>query len=451
MELGSSVSVKEVPGPPISSPATAPTAAATPSIKMEPVEQEASETVTRPEVNMYNIKTEALEQAPEAEISIIHSAPPVSVKQELDVYGLFGGATNCIIPLKSESVKSEPVELEECSEVLDDDDDIQILSDGDQGNVKDLCDVVTNIVRCGECFKSFISNEELANHKKTHVVGVTEETSRKERFDENMWLTSAKEAKISSSTFPVIRLQQVSTKDHGYIYPKSNVHSEEKEAPEEKLIIGKVQAEEKICSAEIKIEEKVPEKSMEKNLTVLQALDSLFQPSKKAKPSVPHVDKPANSTSLQKPITKIDVKKGIVTKKGAGKEKISAMLTCQVCWKVSCASMLSMRKHLTFHPHNQCLGKVNICSICDEKFDQRDPEFSLHVEKHMLEMRKSKNNRCVGCLATFKSSDELINHVKDMHETRKCFPCSICREQFDRRKKLLLHLDTIHSSTTYTL
>ena len=453
VELGPSVSVKEVPGPPVSSPATAPTAAATPSIKLEPVEQEGSETVTRPEVNMYNIKTEDLEQAPEAEISIIHSAPPVSVKQEVDVYGLFGGGTNCMIPLKSESVKSEPVELEECSEVLDDDDDIQILSDGDQGNVQDLCDVVTNIVRCGECFKSFISNEELTNHKKTHVVGITEETSRKERFDENMWLTPAKEAQISCSPFPVIRIQQVAIKGHGYIYPKSNVISEEKEAPEEKLIIDKVQAEIKISSAEPKIEEKVSEKSLEKNLTVLQALDSLFQPSKKAKPSGPQVDKPANSaSSLQKPITKVDAKKGIVTKKGGtGKEKISAMLTCQVCWKVSCASMLSMRKHLTFHPHNQCLGKVNICSICDEKFDQRDPEFSLHVEKHMLEMRKSKNNRCVGCLATFKSSDELINHVKDMHETRKCFPCSICREQFDRRKKLLLHLDTIHSNTTYTL
>ena len=125
----------------------------------------------------------------------------------------------------------------------------------------------------------------------------------------------------------------------------------------------------------------------------------------------------------------------------------SSVLTCQVCLRVNTTNMESMRKHLTYHPHAQCLGKVKICNICDEKFDPRDLKFDNHVEKHLAEMMMSPKNQCQGCKATFRDSESLLNHLKDVHEKKKIFPCSICNESFERRKKLILHLDTIHGST----
>ena len=127
------------------------------------------------------------------------------------------------------------------------------------------------------------------------------------------------------------------------------------------------------------------------------------------------------------------------------KKEVKSSLTCQVCWKVTCATMKTMRKHLTFHPHTQCKGKVNICYICDEKFDLRDEEYMIHVESHLLEMRTSGHNQCLGCQENFSNSEQLMRHVQTVHEKEKWFPCSICQEKFDRKKKLLLHLDTIHS------
>merc|ERR1712098_638883 len=89
------------------------------------------------------------------------------------------------------------------------------------------------------------------------------------------------------------------------------------------------------------------------------ALDSLFQPAAKK------VEQKSTVTTKAPPkVSNTSLNKDRVARGPAG-------VTCQVCHKVKCPNMETMRSHLTFHPHAQCVGKVNICYICDDKFDIR--------------------------------------------------------------------------------
>lgn len=437
----------------------------------------------------YSIKLES-SRTGKSSSAIVNPDPIIDIKQEMDTYGLFGQTLT--FPIKSEAVKSEPLDFV----VNEDDEEIQII---DNINVKekinkDLVDVIINVLRCKECFKSFISKEDLDCHIKTH--------SEKDEFDENKWLTDSKEKQISSSRLPFINVRRESTKDHGYIYPRKQTPKAKNVESADYMIVSQAEKEkssrdEKPPAAEKNVEENLEDpKCMPKNegitenkkapkaddnkvedsvekLTVLQALDTLFQPSKSQSPKPPVVQ-PAQSalqaldTLLQsskllmneqkvsqvktnkaakhpKRKTSIKADNEATMKTLIKKKEAKSTLTCQVCWKVTCATMESMRKHLTFHPHTQCKGKVNICYICDDKFDLRDEEYTIHVEGHLLEMRTSGYNQCLGCQENFSNSDQLMRHVQTVHEKGKRFPCSICPEKFDRKKKLLLHLDTIHS------
>ena len=121
-------------------------------------------------------------------------------------------------------------------------------------------------------------------------------------------------------------------------------------------------------------------------------------------------------------------------------------ITCQVCHKVKTASYDSMKTHLNFHPHIQCIGKVNICYLCDEKFDLQDPQYQEHKDGHMTHMKQDANNQCVACYKKFSKQDQLFTHVYNVHEVEKVYPCAKCNEKFDRKKKFSLHLDTIHNN-----
>ena len=356
-------------------------------IKQEPVEF----TPSSSQQVLYNIKTE------DNLATFIGN-----IKQEKDGYG-FEVST---MMMKTERVKLEPVDH---SGVVDDD-DIEVLSI-DQ-DVSDTIDMVTSIVRCGECFRSFSTKQELSDHSLTHIL---DSSSSDDDYDDVLSEQTIK--KISSSSFPKIVLTKVSLDNHQYIF-------------------GDIQDKKEEIVPTKKDEEK---KKVEK-LTVLQALDSLFQPSKRSN------DQKSKSPSVKKTVKSKE--KSLTSKSPAAKSGKSMSLTCQVCSKVNCVNMESMRKHLTFHPHTQCQGKVNICCICDEKFDTRDSSFTSHVDDHMSEMRRSQDHQCLGCGSVFQTSDTLMKHVETVHQIQKIFPCSLCSETFLRKKKLLLHQDTLHSNST---
>ena len=109
-------------------------------------------------------------------------------------------------------------------DIHEDDDDIQILDDkitGKEDISRELVDVITNVLRCKECFKSFLSKEDLDAHIKTHSGKASEVSKSVEEidvYDANKWLTVSKAKEISSSAFPSINLRLESAKNHDYIY-----------------------------------------------------------------------------------------------------------------------------------------------------------------------------------------------------------------------------------------
>ena len=513
------VELHKAPGPP-ETPNTEVAMATDPSsssynIKQEPQELSPQLLIESQVKNVppgpggYRVKTE-LSKPYQSSSSLTNPSLVIDIKQEMDTYGLFSSVS--AIPVKVEPVKSEPLDsVDESGLLHEDDDDIQILDEkitGKEDISRELVDVITNVLRCKECFKSFLSMEDLDAHIKTHsgkAFGseVSKSVEEKDVFDANKWLTVSKAKEISSSSFPSINLRLESAKNHEYIYPqkiaskakiveskddmivvrptkKEKINQNEKlpvvaDKKEENIEKSKIIPKRESFAEENKIPKVVAKKAEDKdkveNLTVLQALDSLFQPSKPQSPNEPVV-KPVQSAlqaldnllqsskilepkasegKTPKPIKQPKKKSSMKAENEAmmraliKKKEVKSSLTCQVCWKVTCATMKTMRKHLTFHPHTQCKGKVNICYICDEKFDLRDEEFMIHVEGHLLEMRTSGHNQCLGCQENFSNSEQLMRHVQTVHEKEKWFPCSICQEKFDRKKKLLLHLDTIHS------
>jgi len=130
------------------------------------------------------------------------------------------------------------------------------------------------------------------------------------------------------------------------------------------------------------------------------------------------------------------------------RRNIPAAYTCQVCLKVNFNTMEALRKHLSYHPHSLCKGKVNICYICDEKFDLEDPSFNVHLVRHLQKMKSSANLKCLGCYSSFEGREKLLSHVLSVHEKNKSFPCPVCPKYFDRKRQLLLHITTIHEATS---
>ena len=289
--------------------------------------------------------------------------------------------------LSSVSVKSEPVK-EEPVEVLepteDTSDEIEILGTSINSEAgSDSCDVVVSVVRCHQCFQSFTSREALALHAATH-------RPDQENFNPSQWLTQTKSSLIAGSKFPVLNMERVSLENHDYIFQQT--------ARKERQVGPK--------------------------MTTLQALDSLLGSSKKTEKTRPEQTFPVEA-----------------------KSETDSSFTCQVCWKVNFGSMEAMRKHLAHHPHAQCVDKVNICCLCDTKYDKRDHQYKVHVDKHLIEMVNSPKNQCLGCHAFFKSKDLLMSHVQKIHQKDNIYPCSYCGKQYGRRDQLSRHLVIIHNKT----
>ena len=243
------------------------------SIKQEPVEMPPSlennsqEVDTEPAAEpSYNIKLEPVTPSTEMDVQEVRNTAPlpfhpsITIKQEMDVYGFLGIQNSG--PLKAEMVKQEPVENFSSNEDVDDDDDIEILSTSNPNLSQEVCDVITNVLRCQLCFKSFFSQEDLDLHSKSHSMPM--ETNLETSFNEHQWLTLERETKICETAFPKIKLNPVSLKGHDYIFGKMDE--------------GVVEAKSKDDQEKV-VKEKEGKKV--KNMTVLQALDSLLQPAPK--------------------------------------------------------------------------------------------------------------------------------------------------------------------------
>merc|ERR1711915_229491 len=125
--------------------------------------------------------------------------------------------------------------------------------------------------------------------------------------------------------------------------------------------------------------------------------------------------------------------------------------TCKVCLKVNFNTNGALRKHLSYHPHSLCTGKVSVCYICDEKFDLEDEGYKVHLERHFQKMRRTEIYKCLGCYYNFNSSEELLMHVSKVHESNVVFPCPKCEKCFKRKKQLMLHIETIHDDVAKAL
>ena len=361
----------------------------------------------------YSIKQEPSEVPPptltfKTENVTGESCSDYNIKTEPVDYG-FGQVTS----VKSEEIKQEPM-----MQFSDDTDDIEIIGFNlTAHDNSDICDEVVNVVRCTECFQSFTSMAALNIHLELH---------RREKFCPHKWLTEDKYDRIVGSKFPEINIERVSLENHGYIFPKTESKQkmagpyESKTAPVEKM-------------------------------TTLQALDSLFG-SNKNSTSQPQSTTKQKSSKLVKDKTvkkrqKPSADGGVITKSEevSSSTSLPSTFTCQVCCKVNFGSLEAMRKHLAYHPHSQCVDKVNICYICDEKFDKRDHQFKVHVDRHMIEMVNSAKNQCLGCQAFFKSKPLLIAHVQKIHQKERVYPCTFCGKRYDTKDQLTRHLVIIHN------
>merc|ERR1712179_886796 len=400
-------------------------------------------------------------------------------------------------PVKNESQANRNDNGGNYTPVQTESDDEVMIVETVVNNAGEACDILENVIRCNECFKSFQSNPELMEHSTIHEkLSVEEFASQK--------VTKAKFEEIRDSKFPKINLARVSLKNHEYIQTSNLNHVDSKSTLKKPESISKI--------------------------TTLQALDGLFAPTKSSntkhgariKPSDSDVKMSASksfmkeidkvfemSTKLShnqkdKPYPKVQssgtfsssIEQSTKTKKtllnlksfpkipdgppssneeytaltnkvpgllglqpenthskskhtsSLPKKSVPAAFTCQVCLKVNFNTMDALRKHLSYHPHSLCKEKVNICYICDEKFDLEDSSFNVHLIRHLQKMKNSVTLKCLGCYSVFEGKEKLMSHVVTVHEKSKSFPCPACPKFFDRKRQLLLHITTMHEATS---
>jgi len=121
-------------------------------------------------------------------------------------------------------------------------------------------------------------------------------------------------------------------------------------------------------------------------------------------------------------------------------------VTCPVCGKQGFPSLPALRRHLAYHPHNQCQGKANICYICDEKYPLMDPAFDPHITSHLKDLRAASSSQCPACFLNLPNNQLLETHVRSVHKVDHSFPCPNpqCDEVFERRRPLQVHLRSRH-------
>merc|ERR1719318_1933809 len=124
-------------------------------------------------------------------------------------------------------------------------------------NSSDICDMLENVIRCEECFKSFQSRDELEDHTNMHRKQLVQQFAAQQ-------VSKEKIKEIGSSRFPRIDIVRVSMRNHAYMQP---------------FVSHPI----KPISSSPNISKK-PD-SLPK-ITTLQALDDLFAPTKSTKPKV---------------------------------------------------------------------------------------------------------------------------------------------------------------------
>merc|ERR1712096_306660 len=124
----------------------------------------------------------------------------LEIKEEPQIKQEFGEIEERSKKSSSNIFKPEKVE--------DDDDEVMIIES--PADVSDICDVLVNIFRCEECFKSFQSAEQFNDHTKMHKKELLQKFASRP-------ITEEKYLEISSSRFPKIYLSPVSMKNHSYI------------------------------------------------------------------------------------------------------------------------------------------------------------------------------------------------------------------------------------------
>jgi len=445
-------------------------------------------------VDEYNIKKELVDDDHEIGVvasNISHPTIDSTLLNPLLDYINNGWMTDIGIkaepPVKLESQVSRNDTSSNFTPVQTESDDEVMIVDTVINNAGEACDILDNVIRCKECFKSFQSKPELIKHSMIHEKLSVEQFAYQK-------VPPAKLEEIKDSKFPKINLVRVSLKNHGYIQTSQIMEHEDLHRVNSKSTVKKPESLPKITTLQALDGLFAPAKSsntkqcsrikppdsdvkMSASKSFMKEIDKVFEMSTKLSHNSKDNVKPSlkvqnnmifsssieestkNKTPLLKSFPKIPEEPpiGLQTKNTPSKSKhknsqpkknVPAAFTCQVCLKVNFNTMEALRKHLSYHPHSLCKEKVNICYICDEKFDLEDSSFNVHLIRHLQKMKNSVTLKCLGCYSVFEGKEKLMSHVVTVHEKSKSFPCPACPKFFDRKRQLLLHITTMHEATS---
>jgi len=458
-------------------------------------------------VDEYNIKKEALEDDQLIGVGANYQGESV-LNPYHDWLADHGNKDELAVKLESTeaqgsgSFRNKFAPLEDLS-----DDEVMVIDT--VVNTSDVCAVLDKVIRCEECFKSFQSEQQLQEHLVTHGKPSVEQFAAqqvsKEKFEEinssafpkinlvrvsmknhgyiqskqllDIEIGSSNLASIPSPILPSVckkseSLAKVTTLQALDDLLAPTKKSNTKQGVKIKSTVNDVKNPAQTASKQhfLKEIDKVFEMSSKLSLsqsptqvsTPLKSLNSneckkengfviqKSQQSVKNKKSSHRFEEAGarGQTPLLGKVNEKPIKARESVSQEQPKKSLPAAFTCQVCLKVNFNTMEALRKHLSYHPHSLCKGKVNICYICDEKFDLEDMSYNVHLVRHLQKMKSSSNMKCLGCYSTFEGKDKLLSHVLSVHEKRKSFPCPVCPKCFDRKRQLLLHITTIHEATS---